>query len=177
MRCLQEQTESLVKATDFSPPGCEHAYCSFHATYMRKSKDGLRLLGTGKTDNCCSGNLGSGGVRKTVETVSRRWTLQSPAPSGFFPIVEKNECCGGGSLDATGVEDSLDLNLFLEEIATRSFTISAMAFQDVENLDLERLRGCCISVVSHDGRLIPFCAYNLTSREGTSLYRRWNKAG
>jgi hypothetical protein len=47
-----------------------------------------------------------------------------------------------------------------------------MAFQDAENLDLERLRGCCISVVSADGKLVPFCAYNLTSREGKSLYRR-----
>jgi uncharacterized radical SAM superfamily Fe-S cluster-containing enzyme len=46
-----------------------------------------------------------------------------------------------------------------------------MAFQDADNLDLERLQGCCISVVAHDGRLIPFCAYNLTSRKGQRLYR------
>jgi uncharacterized radical SAM superfamily Fe-S cluster-containing enzyme len=68
-------------------------------------------------------------------------------------------------------EGPLDLDLFLQEITSRSITISAMAFQDVENLDLERLMGCCISVVSYDGRLIPFCAYNLTSREGEGLYR------
>jgi uncharacterized radical SAM superfamily Fe-S cluster-containing enzyme len=52
-----------------------------------------------------------------------------------------------------------------------------MAFQDADNLDLERLRGCCISVASHDGKLVPFCAYNLTSREGKSLYRHRNGPG
>jgi uncharacterized radical SAM superfamily Fe-S cluster-containing enzyme len=75
------------------------------------------------------------------------------------------------------VEDPLDLDIFLQQAAIRSFTLSAMAFQDAYNLDLERLRGCCISVISSDGRLIPFCAYNLTSREGRGLYRRRNGSG
>ena len=77
----------------------------------------------------------------------------------------------------TRVEGPLDLDLFLREVASRSFTISAMAFQDADNLDLERLRGCCISVVSPDGRLVPFCAYNLTGREGRGLYRRRKDRG
>jgi hypothetical protein len=47
-----------------------------------------------------------------------------------------------------------------------------MAFQDAWTLDLERLRDCCIHTVSPDGRLIPFCAYYLTSRDGRPLYRR-----
>jgi uncharacterized radical SAM superfamily Fe-S cluster-containing enzyme len=75
------------------------------------------------------------------------------------------------------VEGILDLDVFLREIATRSFTISAMAFQDADNLDLERLIGCCISVVSPDGMLVPSCAYNLTSKEGKGLYRSQNGLG
>jgi uncharacterized radical SAM superfamily Fe-S cluster-containing enzyme len=178
MRCLEEQTAGLVKVTDFSPPGCEHAHCSFHATYMRSAEGGLRPLGAGKGDSCCSADFGAGGVRKTVETVSRRWRLPSPAPfSSRLPLLEETPCCSGSSPDMTRVEGILDLDVFLREVATRSFTISAMAFQDAENLDLERLRGCCISVVSADGRLVPFCAYNLTSREGRSLYRRRNGSG
>ncbi len=178
MRCLEEQTGGLIKVTDFSPPGCEHAHCSFHATYMRSAEGGLRSLGAGKGDSCCSADLGAGGVRKTVEAVSRRWTLPSSAPfPNRLPLLEKTTCCCSSSLDATRVEDALDLDVFLQEVATRSFTISAMAFQDADNLDLERLRGCCISVVSVDGKLVPFCAYNLTSREGKSLYRHRNGSG
>jgi uncharacterized radical SAM superfamily Fe-S cluster-containing enzyme len=178
MRYLEGQTGGLIKVIDFSPPGCEHAHCSFHATYMRSAEGGLRPLGAGKEDSCCPAGLGSGGVTKTVETVSRRWTLPSAAP--FFrsaPLSKETLCCSGSSPDMTRVEDPLDLDVFLQEVATQSFTISAMAFQDADNLDLERLRGCCISVISADGKLIPFCAYNLTSKEGKSLYRNQNGPG
>lgn len=178
MRCLEEQTGGLVKVIDFSPPGCEHAHCSFHATYMHSAEGDLRPVGAGMRDSCCSADIGTGGVRKTVETVSRRWTLPSAAPNFCrSPLPAETPCCSGGSPNVTRVEGLFDLDLFLQEVATRSFTISAMAFQDADNLDLERLRGCCISVVAAAGRLVPFCAYNLTSREGRSLYRRRNGSG
>jgi uncharacterized radical SAM superfamily Fe-S cluster-containing enzyme len=60
---------------------------------------------------------------------------------------------------------------FLERVNTYSFSISGMAFQDAWNLDLERLRECYIIHVSREGKLIPFCAYNLTNQLGLSLYR------
>jgi hypothetical protein len=47
-----------------------------------------------------------------------------------------------------------------------------MAFQDAWNLDLERVKDCCIHVVSPKGRLIPFCLYNLTNTQGKTLYRK-----
>ncbi len=162
MGCLEGQTGGLLKVADFSPPGGEHAHCSFHASYIYSADGGLRPLGATDGDSCCTSDCGRGGIRKTVDTVSRRWKLPSAAHTA---------CCSGSKPDAVRVEGVLDLDLFLQEVATRSFTISAMAFQDAENLDLERLRGCCISVISADGRLVPFCAYNLTSRDGRSLYR------
>lgn len=173
MRCLEEQTGGLVKVSDFAPPGCEHAHCSCHATYMYSAKGELRPIGAANGEGCCSADSGAGGVRKTVETVSRRWKLPAAVPFPRRPpLPDETACCGGSSPDVSRVEGALDLDRFLHDIAIRSFTISAMAFQDADNIDLERLRGCCISVVSADGRLVPFCAYNLTSREGKSLYRR-----
>ena len=68
-----------------------------------------------------------------------------------------------------GREDGLDR--FIRQAKQDMFTVSGMAFQDVWNLDLARLKGCCIHAVSPDGRLIPFCAYNLTSADGKGLYR------
>jgi hypothetical protein len=70
-----------------------------------------------------------------------------------------------------GDDDVLDLDAFLERATSHSLSISCMVFQDAWNLDLERLRECCISVMSPEGRLIPFCVYNLTSASGESLYR------
>lgn len=178
MTCLEEQTGGVVKVTDFSPPGCEHAHCSFHATYIHSARGELRPLTAREDDTCCLTDIGAGGVMKTVETVSQRWRLPSPVPfSGSALPSAKASCCSGSSPDLIRVEGVLDLDVFLQEVTTRSFTISAMAFQDVDNLDLKRLRGCCISVVSADGRLIPFCAYNLTNRAGKSLYRRQDDPG
>jgi uncharacterized radical SAM superfamily Fe-S cluster-containing enzyme len=174
MRCLEEQTKGLIKVSDFSPPGCEHARCSFHATYMLSAEGGLRHMGANSSDSCCSVDFGTGGVKKTVETVSRRWTLPSATVFSSQLSLSQNTSCCRSSADVTRTESPLDLDVFLQEVAARSFTISAMAFQDAENLDLERLRGCCISVISPDGKLIPFCAYNLNSRGGRSLYRRRN---
>jgi len=46
---------------------------------------------------------------------------------------------------------------FLGRLRTHALSISGMAFQDAWNLDLERLRDCCIHVVHPDGRIIPLC--------------------
>ncbi|MBS4026643.1 MAG: radical SAM protein, partial [Clostridia bacterium] len=66
-------------------------------------------------------------------------------------------------------------NELINKLLTHSFTISGMAFQDVWNFDLDRIRDCCIHVVNPEGRLIPFCAYNLTGIRGQSLYRNGRK--
>ena len=59
---------------------------------------------------------------------------------------------------------------FLERQGQR-LSLSAMAFQDAWTLDLDRLRQCYIHVARSNGRVIPFCAFNLTDRTGRSLYR------
>ena len=41
-----------------------------------------------------------------------------------------------------------------------------MAFQDAWNIDLERLRRCCVHVVTLDRKLVPFCAYYMTDSAG-----------
>ena len=160
MRALEEQTSGLLKARDFSPPGGEHAHCSFHATYIFSADGVLRPIGGQEEGGgCCAADGGKDNIRRTVSTVSRRWTLPAPVTGGG--------CCGPRM---TREDGPLNLDVFLRDAASRSFTVSAMAFQDAATLDLERLRRCCISVISPDGNLMPFCAYNLTNRDGHRLY-------
>lgn len=54
----------------------------------------------------------------------------------------------------------------------RMVMIGLMHFQDSLNLDFERLMRCGIHYSTPDGRLIPFCAMNLTDIHGRSLYRK-----
>jgi uncharacterized radical SAM superfamily Fe-S cluster-containing enzyme len=49
-------------------------------------------------------------------------------------------------------------------------TIGGMAFQDVWNVDLERLKSCSIQIISPDGKLVPLCAKYLTGTDGTKIY-------
>jgi 7,8-dihydro-6-hydroxymethylpterin dimethyltransferase len=169
MRTLEEQTQGVLKVEDFSPPGCEHELCSCHASYMRTGSGDLRVLGAGR-DPCCLSPSTSEGVKSTIAAVSRRWRLPSSSLLQQ-PVSLSDGCCAQKSVNVLRVDGPLDLDSFLEEAFSGTFTVSAMAFQDVENIDLERLKGCCISVISPDGKLIPFCAYNLTSRVGRGLYR------
>ena len=151
MRALEEQTTGLVRTQDFLPPGCEHALCSFHATYAVAASGELQRLG----GTCCSeGPLqAADGARQTVHLTAQRWRGQ---PTGSTTGPETNED---------------DLDRFIARAREASFTVSAMGFQDAWTVDLERLRGCCIHVHASDGRLIPFCAYNLTAANGRPLYR------
>ena len=44
LRLIEEQTEGLMKIEDFAGGGAENPYCSFHASYLRKGEQELKLL-------------------------------------------------------------------------------------------------------------------------------------
>ena len=56
----------------------------------------------------------------------------------------------------------------LTEFHNNALFIGAMHFQDLYNMDLERLQRCGIHYVIPDGRIIPFCAYNTVHRFRTA---------
>ncbi len=160
MRALERQSGGLVHATDFRPPGCEHAMCSFSGKYLASSANRLYpLVPRGKMPCCSRPEPALVGAQRAIAATARQWGApQNIQPPAHDPI----------DLD---ISRSMDLDQFLESARNRTFSISGMAFQDAWNLDLERLKGCCIHVVSPDGRMVPFCAWNLTDSGHRPLYR------
>ena len=158
IRQIEVQTGGLIRTETFCPPGCENALCSFHGNYVLMPNGALKAI-TRRTQEscCCKPEPAAEGAARAREFVSTNWAV--PARS----IPEMAVRCG----PSLGEWD-----VFLERKHTHTFCVSGMAFQDAWNLDLERLRDCCIHVASPDGRLVPFCAYNLTDRKGRSLYRQ-----
>ncbi|NVN93507.1 MAG: radical SAM protein [Desulfuromonadales bacterium] len=150
MRAIEQQTDGLFRAEQFVPPGAEHVFCSFHGNFLRQPDGTLKPLSKLAAD-CCGGNQPENqGTARAVSYVAAQWAAPEPV-----------SCCSqANSLDA-----------FLENHRTNTFAVSAMAFQDVWNLDLERVQECCIHVAAPDGRMIPFCLYNLTSSQGLPLHR------
>ena len=158
MRAIEEQTDGLMRVEDFSPPGWENSLCSFHGTFLPKPGGGLQALTGHGVGGCCSTE---GSDAHAVSFTARQWS----AP----PTTTKSDCCCTTSSDSGTDIETLDG--FLERVKTRMLSVSCMAFQDAWNLDLERTRDCCIHVVAPNGRMIPFCLYNLTSASGERLYR------
>ena len=146
LRRIEEQTEGLMKASDFGGGGAESPYCSFHASYLRKPDGSLKALPRRRSQCCC---VKSSDAR---DFVSQQW-------SG------KASCCDGDS-------DTASLDAFLQKTVENTFTVSGMVFQDAYNLDLDRLRRCYICEVDTQKGMIPFCAYNLTDINGKALYRK-----
>jgi hypothetical protein len=87
-------------------------------------------------------NSASGAAERSKAYVRRHWRYRDPdGPSG-------------------------DL---LARAQSHALCVSAMAFQDAWNIDLERLQRCCVHVVTLGKKLVPFCAYYLTSTTGRRL--------
>ena len=148
---LGRQTGGLVNITNIAPSHCDHPLCGFHSSFIAMEDGRLIALTKPDSDGCCCGVTTA---EQNREYIGRRWSRsQEPeAASGNTyaaaqPVADGNE--------------PLDLDEFLRQAKTRCFTVTAMAFQDAYNLDLERLRRCSLHVYE-DGKFTPFCARYLT---------------
>lgn len=165
---IEAQTDGIMRTEDFRPAGAENAYCSFSGNFMLTEEGLMRPwhdsqgCGCGApADDIPDAGEAAGRARRFV---AKRWAASRTADESGCCCCEENK---------PAPYDVSSLDRFLKRVDTYSLAVSAMAFMDVWNLDLERLRDCYIHVVTGGKkvRLIPFCAYNMTSTEGKSLYR------
>ncbi len=167
MQAIERQSEGLFRVEHFRPPGCEHSLCSFHAQYLLSAEGGPRPLHPGPMDWRAEAPIrAEEGAARAIGSVARHWR----APSHEAPITATGACACGQTAGCAA-DQPISLDDFLDAARFRTFSVSAMAFQDVWNLDLERVQQCCIHVMAADGRLVPFCLYNLTAADGRTLYR------
>ncbi len=154
---IEKQTAGLIQKGSFTPSGCEHNACSFHGSYLLQ-KDGTVKANRKTEEDCCCCTAPKKGeaVEKAKKFVANRWQMPLEAVLAY----EKGE-----------LEDISNMESFLLYGKAFRFIITAMAFQDCWNLDLERLKSCCVHIVAQDGKkIIPFCAKNLTSLDGLKIY-------
>lgn len=152
LREIENQTNGRMKTRDFTPGNAENPYCSFSGNFIRE-KDGA--ISPWKTGNTTFQSCDCGSSDKSRKFVARQW---SAAPE---------ESCCGENVNTASLDD------FLNRLERQTLAVSCMVFMDAWNLDLDRLKECYIHVSEHlqEPRLIPFCAYNLTALDGTTLYR------
>jgi len=157
---IESQTDGVFKTEYFKPSGCDHARCGFHSDFVQYPDGTVQPLKKAGEQPacCCSKPADAGKVEKNRKFVAQRWVRND----GENAREEKNI-----------TNDSMeDIDYFISRVRSHGFTITGMAFQDCWNIDLQRLQECSLHVFSPDGRLIPFCSYNLSNVQGEPLYGR-----
>lgn len=144
LQLIEQQTDGLMSAADFSGGGAENPYCSFHASYRVQDDGTLRLMPKKSGSHCCC----------TTSDDSR-----TSVASQWAGAVEPSDCADG-------------FDEFLMDVHNTTFSVSGMIFQDAYNFDLARVKRCYICEVDSEYGMVPFCAYNLTDTEGRYLYRK-----
>lgn len=125
---------------------CDHPGCGFHAGFMILEDGSPAPLTTRMHSGSCVS------AEKNRAYIGSRWRRDTQAE------IE----CSTAYHAKSSVSDAMSLDDFLRRAKTHSFTVTAMAFQDAMNLDIERLRRCSLHVYD-EGVLKPFCARYLTA--------------
>ncbi|MCL2878470.1 MAG: radical SAM protein [Acidobacteria bacterium] len=161
LAAVEAQTGGELMMENFIPAACEDPRCSFSALAVL-GEDG-RLVPA--THIGMVSARGADAAEKSIAYIRRHW--QYPAAALAEPLRSGRRSAVGGrqenSSSRTTASPQADIDPAIERIRNYSLCISGMAFQDVWNIELDRLQRCCVHVAADDYKLVPFCAHYLTA--------------
>ena len=184
-----EKQSPAFRYDDFCPIATGHTLCCFYGTYTKERDGSVRSAltdaqrdkgvsccdtgGSLDVDSgacCCTGTPENTGIsccdmtsadqleviRKDRDYVLNKWEIAVPEEDAGCCCGQEDSCCS---------DEVMDIDEFLSYYRRNTFTVTGMAFQDITNIDAERVKRCRVQVLSPDNRLIPFCAYNTIYRK------------
>ncbi|MCL1847466.1 MAG: radical SAM protein [Coriobacteriia bacterium] len=162
---LEEQTHGLIRTNDIWPLGCSHPLCDTGTFLVPTGEIQAHGHTPATTLNHQTANINLSTYTHTYQLnntyvpVTRDLTREeylalydpnSPQGSVFGDIVAKRGLSPG-----------------------RGLSVIIMNYMDALTMDLERMEECSMLVTLPDGRLIPFCSYQLTDCAGRRVYPPW----
>ncbi len=128
----------------------------------------------GQSASCCGPEAQQASAQQAPSCcgpdAERASTQQAPSCCGPEAQQPPDRCGSGAPPPGQAPKEKDSWDAILDRVRNYRLSITCMVYQDAGNMDLERLKYCCVPVID-GGRAVPFCAYNLTSRDGDSLYR------
>lgn len=157
-----ERQRPAFKYDNSCPISTGHTLCCFYSTYIKEPdgsvtctlSDRSKMEGLGCCSTVSPGNLEA--VKKDRDFVLKKWDVAASDGVNSGYEAEQHEYRSSS--------DIMDMDEFLKYYRQNTFTVTGMAFQDIMNLDAERVKRCRVQVLSKDDKLIPFCAYNTIYR-------------
>jgi uncharacterized radical SAM superfamily Fe-S cluster-containing enzyme len=148
---IESQTEGVLEVSDFRPIPCPHPHCTAIAYALVDDKEITPLTDIVNVDEYID--------YARDRTLVKEAVLMDEAFTKLFstravPGTESNleafcEACG----------------MTVPEVLGKSVKIiSVHSFMDRNTYQLERVQKCCIHVIQPDGKMIPFCNYNMFHR-------------
>jgi uncharacterized radical SAM superfamily Fe-S cluster-containing enzyme len=151
-RRLAEQT-AIFEPRDPMPVPCCSAYCQL-ATAVLPDGEGGGVAVTRFLSDELFHELG--GLVDEDDWME----LLAGTDAGLERLEEAAACCGREVPGEPG------------DLAQEILPVGITAFMDADSADLDRLERCCLSVPTFEDGLVPFCAYNMTDRDGRYVFRQ-----
>lgn len=168
---LVDQCQGWFKVSDFFPVPCCFPACR-SVTYLLADEDDVvpipRLLDmTRYLDYVSNRVLPFTSLRPALESLwsasavpgSDTMTERVAAVLDALDLPEELEGLARSTLSTCGT-CGIDFPEALMGLAEKVFMIVIQDFQDPYTLNVRQLMKCCVTQLTPDGRLIPFCAYN-----------------
>ncbi|MFC1417712.1 radical SAM protein [Streptacidiphilus cavernicola] len=149
IKAIAEQLPQWLRADDFFPVPCCFPTCR-SITYLLVDGEDIvpvtRLVQLEDyLDYVTNRALPDTGIRAALEKL---WSASAfPGTEGSAAQLECATC-------------GIDLPQALREATDKAFMLVVQDFQDPYTLNVKTLMKCCVEMITPDGRLIPFCAYN-----------------
>ncbi|MGE4274952.1 MAG: radical SAM (seleno)protein TrsS [Candidatus Methanomethylophilaceae archaeon] len=150
-KAIEEQTKGMLRVDNFIPTSCSNVHCDMKSLSV--------VLPDGSLFPMTTMALGPPNKTNDIADKTRKEV------SSFWRFID--ETMGGGESKT----DDDSWKSFVSRAKTHYLTVSAMAFQDVWTGEVERWERCCIHMVTPEGKLIPFCLFNVSNKDGNTLYR------
>ena len=148
MRELELQTGGELSRRDMVPRKKYDAHCAFSSAYFLDEGNVLRAI-TSNGQNT-SVPPATDFSAKTNAFTNKFWRQPQDKKE---PAAHRR-----------------DMRAFMKRLRDYTLSISGMGFQDAYNIDLGRLKGCCVQIITDDEKAVPLCAFHLTSTGGKRLY-------
>lgn len=164
---IEDQTKGMFKTDDFVPLPCPHPTCC-SLTYAfildgkkKKVNPITRYVDVRKYLDYYKNTLNIDARHLLNEaifgSVDRLWSAS--ASLRLVEVLRDFGRCCGVKFKPTEEEDPY------KQIPGKPLKIIIKPFMDAYNYDLKRAKKCCVHILTKDGKMVPFCNYNIFYRK------------